>query len=287
MLNQSEGEKAESWLKNHFKEINVAPLRINLSKLKRIAWKNHRNKTITALEKNPDAEQNSDFYLDKIFKVDTSVKIGNHSVAIDLTVNPEPESINQKLEEIKSDRLSASIKEIGFDSHIILLLPDNEAERNRLVSQNKSAILEGIKKTILNNKSIAIAQAAPVQSLGAKLANQISKLPNLLQILPILQRNNIIIREKSEIDRRSIEIYQTPKPHEKSLKIPIKGLKLIYNNGQWLRDNTPPPKGMIQMPDNDVKNIMATIGNLANKSIDKEKNPDRKKSHNVNRNDQL
>lgn len=259
MLNQSEGEKAESWLKNYFQEINASPFHVNSSKLKRLAFSYHRSKTITALEKNPDAEQNSSFYLDKIFKVDVPIIIDNRAIAIDITVNREPQAVNKKLQEIKSDRLENSIKELGFDSHVVLVLPDTEAQRNRLISEDKMTIIKGIGEAIAAKKSLIIMQAPPAKSLGAKLANQVSQIPNLLQILPILQRNNIIIREKLNSDRPNLEIYQTPKPHEKTLKVPIKSLKLMKHNNEWLKDNTPPPRGMIQMPDRDIRNIVNNL----------------------------
>ena len=151
---KKKGVLAEQWLKNYLEANQIEAYAPPVKQTKNLAYKNHRQKTLTALSfqegTSKDSAQMRDFYLDKVFKIDASAIINGQKVAIDLSTNPK--GVEDKVSEIQGN-LSNSVKELGYDRHLVVVVPAEERHRDRLTNLDPKFLIKKIENALQNSAS--------------------------------------------------------------------------------------------------------------------------------------
>ena len=118
---KKKGVLAEQWLKNYLEANQIEAYAPPVKKIKSLAYKNHQQKTLTALSFQEgtlkDPAQIRDFYLDKIFKIDATAIINGQKVAIDLSTNPN--GVEDKVSEIQGNLRYFIFNSIGISRQSI------------------------------------------------------------------------------------------------------------------------------------------------------------------------
>jgi hypothetical protein len=276
------GIQAENWLEIYLKVNKVEEYQPDPKKVEKLAFKYHRGKTLFALAHqggeanlNLDFKAKSEFILDKVLKIDKSIIINNKKIAVDLTTNSNSKSLKNKSREINNS-LAKTVEKLGYDKHLIVLLPSKEEERNRLMNNDPKFLIKAIEKGLTTNQKIVKIAAPPLKDIGAQFLDKFNQLEPQ-QRKQFLQKHQLNIRQGSNEKSNIINFYETLKPRQ-----PIKTLTLYQEKGKdsWHRQIMPMNKNIVNIPDDKIKSYLEDINEILDKMTVKEKTKNQRKTKN-------